>query len=96
MHAIFQSLFGKRKVRSGPRERYGGDWDDVDDEEEESADQEEEVDESWIKSGINLTLFNSKAVDFACRCEHNTKAVRKSMAIPPIFVLGRSMLVPTV
>lgn len=68
VHAIFQSLFGKRKVRSGPRERYGGDWDDVDDDDdEEDEDQEEEVDESWIKTGINLTLFNSKAVDFACR-----------------------------
>lgn len=68
VHAIFQSLFGKRKVRSGPRERYGGDWDDVDeDDDEEEQDQEEEVDESWIKTGINLTLFNSKAVDFACR-----------------------------
>lgn len=67
MHAIFQSLFGKRKVRSGPRERYGGDWDDVDDDEEGDQDQEEEVDESWIKTGINLTLFKSKAVDFACR-----------------------------
>lgn len=67
VHAIFQSLFGKRKVRSGPRERYGGDWDDVDDEDEEDGDEEEEVDESWIKTGINLSLFNSKAVDFACR-----------------------------
>eukprot|EP00903_Cladosiphon_okamuranus_P019468 g17902.t1 len=67
VHAIFQSLFGKRKVRSGPRERYGGDWDDVDEDDEEDENQEEEVDESWIKNGINLTLFNSKAVDFACR-----------------------------
>ncbi|CAN0311455.1 unnamed protein product [Ectocarpus sp. 12 AP-2014] len=68
VHAIFQSLFGKRKVRSGPRERYGGDWDDVvDDDDDEMEADEDEVDESWIKTGINLTLFNSQAVDFACR-----------------------------
>lgn len=68
VHAIFQSLFGKRRVRSGPRERYGGDWDDVDDEDDEGEKEEdEEVDESWIKTGISLSLFSSKAVDFACR-----------------------------
>ncbi|CAM9127552.1 unnamed protein product [Ectocarpus sp. 12 AP-2014] len=68
VHAIFQSLFGKRKVRSGPRERYGGDWDDVDDDDDDEMEaDEDEVDESWIKTGINLTLFNSQAVDFACR-----------------------------
>lgn len=69
VHAIFQSLFGKRKVRSGPRERYGGDWDDEEgDEDEEGADEaEEEVDESWIKTGISLSLFSSRALDFACR-----------------------------
>lgn len=68
VHAIFQSLFGKRRVRNGPRERYGGDWDDVDDDDEDGAEAEdEEVDESWIKNGISLSLFSSKAVDFACR-----------------------------
>ncbi|CAN0281461.1 unnamed protein product, partial [Discosporangium mesarthrocarpum] len=64
IHAIFQALFGKRRVRSGPRERYGGDWDEV----EEDVDGEgDEVDESWIKNGLNLSLFSSQAVDFACR-----------------------------
>lgn len=82
VHAIFQSLFGKRKIRSGPRERYGGNWDDVDEDDDDDddtdvdggyggahkrPDEEEEVDESWIKTGISLSLFSSKAVDFACR-----------------------------
>lgn len=66
VHAIFQSLFGKRKVRTGPRERFGGAWDDEEDEDDAQA-QEEEVDESWIKTGISLSLFSSQAVDFACR-----------------------------
>lgn len=56
-------------MRSGPRERYGGDWDDEEDDEEDGAEgeAEEEVDESWIKTGISLSLFSSQAVDFACR-----------------------------
>lgn len=70
VHAIFQSLFGKRKVRRGPRESYGGDWDDEEDEGVGGEDgQAEEVDESWIKTGISLSLFSSQALDFACRCE---------------------------
>lgn len=67
MHAIFQALFGKRRVRSGPKERYGGNWDDEVEEDADGQDEDEEVDESWIKTGISLSLFSSKAVDFACR-----------------------------
>lgn len=68
MHAIFQALFGKRRVRSGPKERYGGNWDDEEEDEDAArGGEDEEVDESWIKTGISLSLFSSKAVDFACR-----------------------------
>lgn len=56
-------------MRRGPRESYGGDWDDEDDEGVGGEDgQAEEVDESWIKTGISLSLFSSQALDFACRC----------------------------
>lgn len=61
-------------MRSGPRERYGGDWDDVDDDDDDEMEaDEDEVDESWIKTGINLTLFNSQAVDFACRSADSSR-----------------------
>lgn len=84
MHAIFQSLFGKRRVRSGPRERYGGDWDEVDDEDEIVPEEDEEVDESWIKTGISLSLFNSQAVDFACRLVGSEEATAVAVRCPRV------------
>jgi hypothetical protein len=30
IHAIFEALFGRRRVRRGPRETFGGDWDALD------------------------------------------------------------------
>lgn len=75
MHAIFQSLFGKRKVRNAPRERFGGDWDE-EEREEGGSDSDDAVDEAWVKSGISLSLFSSQAVDFACRSGTHTHSTR--------------------
>lgn len=58
VHAIFMSLFGRlRRTSSGDPFHH---------------DDEDEVDEDWIKNSLHSSLFTSKALDFACSTTRGT------------------------